>query len=67
MICNRIQGQARIYRVRGHDRDGVYKPTIEQHEYSVQMVENGYSMTNRLNTLAHTGGKAGVITTRDEE
>lgn len=40
-----------------------YAPVIEDQEYPVKLVETGYSMTNRNETLIQSGDKVGIIST----
>lgn len=38
-----------------------YNPVVETNEYQVIMVETGYSMTHRNETLVQSGDKLGII------
>lgn len=43
-----------------------YNPIITETTYSVMMVETGYSITNRQDTLIQAGDKVGIISAAGE-
>lgn len=43
-----------------------HNPVITETEYTVKMVETGYSLTNRNDTLIQVGDKLGIISTAGE-
>lgn len=43
-----------------------HDPTVTETEYTVRMVETGYSLTNRNETLVQVGDKLGIISTEGE-
>lgn len=44
-----------------------YNPVVETKEHPVVMVETGYSMTHRNETLVQSGDKLGIISPEGEE
>jgi len=43
-----------------------YNPTTTEVEYTVQIVETGYEIANRADTLVQTGDRVGIISTTGE-
>lgn len=49
--------------VREERRGPEWAPVVTQTEYPVKLVETGYSLTNRNETLVQAGDKVGIIST----